>query len=109
MYVKGGTTRGKMTMNNDNWEMPRRAFVAAHTLVLHSRVVLPILRHCYKTQVSGTSYFPILGAMTKMHFTEPWVAHQRRDYANGAGEVYVPVLSAETKPSGEAILANFER
>lgn len=44
-----------------------------------------------------------------MHFSEPWVAHQRRDYANGAGEAYVPVLSGETKPSGEAILENFER
>ena len=63
----------------------------------------------YYVQVSGTSYFPILGAITKLHPSEPWVAHQRRDYANGAGEVYVPVLSGETKPTGEAILANFER
>jgi hypothetical protein len=63
----------------------------------------------FHMQVSGTSYFPILGAITKLHPSEPWVAHQRRDYADGTGEVYVPVLSGETKPTGEAILANFER
>jgi adenylate kinase len=62
--------------------------------------------------VSGTSYFPILGAMTKLHPSEPWIAHQRRDYedANGQrGEIYVPVLSSETKPDGEAILEYFEK
>lgn len=39
--------------------------------------------------VSGTSYFPILGAVTKLHPTEPWIAHQRRDFVDG-GEIYVP-------------------
>jgi adenylate kinase len=59
--------------------------------------------------VSGTSYFPILGAITKMKPLEPWVAHQRRDYADGDGELYVPVLAGETIPSGESILSTFER
>jgi adenylate kinase len=59
--------------------------------------------------VSGTSYFPILGATTKLHPSEPWVAHQRRDLRDGKGEIYVPVLSSESLPSGEAILEAFER
>ena len=59
--------------------------------------------------VSGTSYFPILGATTKLHPSEPWVAYQRRDFANNEGEIYVPVLSCETMPSGEDILEAFER
>ena len=58
--------------------------------------------------VSGTSYFPILGAITKMKPSEPWVAHQRRDYADGDGEVYVPVLAGERKPEGSEIMASFE-
>jgi len=66
--------------------------------------------------VSGTSYFPILGAITKLRPTEPWVAHQRRDYVGGGGgsggsdgEIYVPVLCSETQPSGEEILRTFEK
>mmetsp|Transcript_3504 Transcript_3504/g.5135 ORF Transcript_3504/g.5135 Transcript_3504/m.5135 type:complete len:126 (+) Transcript_3504:218-595(+) len=55
------------------------------------------------TYISGTSYFPILGALTKKKPSEPWVAHQRRDLAGGQGEVYVPVLSTEEKPEGELI------
>lgn len=58
--------------------------------------------------VSGTSYFPILGAMTKLHPSEPWIAHQRRDFVDG-GEIYVPVVAAETRPDGQAILATFEK
>lgn len=60
--------------------------------------------------MSGTSYFPILGAMTKLHPSEPWIAHQRRDYEDGVrgGEIYVPVLSSETRPDGESILEHFE-
>lgn len=46
--------------------------------------------------------------MTKMHLTEPWIAHQRRDYADDKGEIYVPVLSGETKPTGEMILEAFK-
>ena len=65
--------------------------------------------HFQNLYVSGTSYFPILGAMTKLHPSEPWVAHQRRDYANNGGEIYLPVLSSETMIVGEDILANFER
>jgi adenylate kinase len=68
--------------------------------------------------VSGTSYFPILGAMTKLHPSEPWIAHQRRDYNdadaaagnnNNQGEIYVPVLSSEIKPDSDAIMEYFER
>ena len=46
--------------------------------------------HFQNIYVSGTSYFPILGTITKLHPEEPWIAHQRRDYANNAGEIYVP-------------------
>ena len=62
--------------------------------------------------ISGTSYFPILGAVTKLHPAEPWVAHQRRDYMGDdgeKGEIYVPVLASETRPSGESILEAFGR
>ena len=46
--------------------------------------------HFQNIYVSGTSYFPILGTITKLHPEEAWIAHQRRDYANNGGEVYVP-------------------
>jgi len=46
--------------------------------------------HFQNIYVSGTSYFPILGATTKLHPEEPWVCHQRRDFANDGGEIYVP-------------------
>ena len=46
--------------------------------------------HFQNIYVSGTSYFPILGATTKLHPEDPWVVHQRRDYANDGGEIYVP-------------------
>jgi adenylate kinase len=46
--------------------------------------------HFQNIYVSGTSYFPILGSITKLHPEEPWIAHQRRDYANDGGEVYIP-------------------
>lgn len=65
--------------------------------------------HFQNIYVSGTSYFPILGCVTKLHPTEQWVAHQRRDLSNDGGEVYVPVLASEDYPSGEAILDAFER
>lgn len=65
--------------------------------------------HFQNIYVSGTSYFPILGAVTKMTPTEQWIAHQRRDFANGEGEIYVPVLASESKPEGEAILEAFEK
>jgi adenylate kinase len=65
--------------------------------------------HFQNIYVSGTSYFPILGSILKRSVFEPWVAHQRRDLANNAGEVYVPVLSSEEKPEGDMILRTFER
>lgn len=46
--------------------------------------------HFQNIYVSGTSYFPILGSITKLHPEEPWIAHQRRDFANDGGEIYVP-------------------
>lgn len=65
--------------------------------------------HFQNIYVSGTSYFPILGSMTKLSPRSPWVAHQRRDLRNDEGEVYVPVLSSELMPEGEAILDSFDR
>jgi adenylate kinase len=66
--------------------------------------------YCFQNiYVSGTSYFPILGAMTKQRHNDPWVAHQRRDLANNGGELYVPVLMSETRPDGQVILESFER
>ena len=46
--------------------------------------------HFQNIYVSGTSYFPILGAITKLHPEEPWVCHQRRDFVDNGGEIYVP-------------------
>lgn len=65
--------------------------------------------HFQNIYISGTSYFPILGAITKLRPSEPWVAHQRFDYLDGDGEIYVPVLSSENIPTGEAIMESFER
>jgi adenylate kinase len=46
--------------------------------------------HFQNIYISGTSYFPILGATTKLHpVNEPWIAHQRRDFIDG-DEVYIP-------------------
>lgn len=59
--------------------------------------------------VSGTSYFPILGSMTKLSPQGPWVAHQRRDLANDGGELYVPVLASEEKLSGGEVLEAFDK
>ncbi|KAL3934119.1 MAG: hypothetical protein SGBAC_010091 [Bacillariaceae sp.] len=64
--------------------------------------------HFQNIYVSGTSYFPILGSMTKLSPLAPWVAHQRRDLANDGGEIYIPVLAGEYKPEGEVILESFE-
>ena len=64
--------------------------------------------HFQNTYVSGTSYFPILGCITKLHPREQWVAHQRCDLANEGGEIYMPILADEEKPSGEAILKAME-
>jgi len=64
--------------------------------------------HFQNIYVSGTSYFPILGAITKLRPSEPWVAHQRRDFADNEGEIYVPVLAGESPPEGQAILSAFE-
>jgi hypothetical protein len=105
MYVDRSIEREQAHVQNCLYNLTRLFYA----LLLF--LLLLLLSHFfpYYEQVSGTSYFPILGAIAKLHPSEPWVAHQRRDYANGAGEVYVPVLSGETKPMGEAILANFER
>ncbi len=64
--------------------------------------------HFQNIYVSGTSYFPILGAINKPGHRMPWVAYQRRDWANNGGEVYVPVLSTEEHPEGELILEAFD-
>jgi adenylate kinase len=58
--------------------------------------------------VSGTSYFPILGSMTKLSPLGAWVAHHRRDLANDQGELYIPVLASEETPTGEEILKAFK-
>ena len=59
--------------------------------------------------VSGTSYFPILGSMTKLSPRGPWVAHQRRDLVNDGGEIYVPVLASEDMVSGSEVLDSFDK
>ena len=45
--------------------------------------------------------------MCKFGPDQPWVAHQRRDLADG-GEVYIPMISGEVQPDGELILETFE-
>ena len=64
--------------------------------------------HFQNLYVSGGSYFPILGTMTKSSPLAAWVAHQRRDLANNEGEVYIPVLAGEERPKGDVVLDNFE-
>lgn len=64
--------------------------------------------HFANLYVSGTSYFPILGSVTKLKPSEPWVAHQRRDRLGDDGEVYVPVVCSEEKPDSEAMKESFE-
>lgn len=64
--------------------------------------------HFQNIYVSGTSYFPILGAMFKPGPLNMWSAYQRRDLANNGGEVYLPVLAGEEKPKGEQIMESFE-
>jgi len=57
---------------------------------------------------SGTSYFPILGSVVKLGPLEPWVAHQRRDLVDDAGEVYLPVYSSENTPENEILIKTFQ-
>ena len=64
--------------------------------------------HFQNIYYSGTSYFPILGAISKSGPSQPWVALQRRDLVDGR-ELYVPALSTETKPDGRDILQAFEK
>lgn len=64
--------------------------------------------HFQNIYISGTSYFPILGSITKLHPNQPWVAHQRRDFVGDGGEIYVPILASETKPDSEDIMKSFE-
>jgi len=66
------------------------------------------IHHFQNIYVSGTSYFPILGAVFKAGHNDPWVAYQRRDLQNNEGEIYVPILSTEEQPDGEMILNTFE-
>jgi hypothetical protein len=40
--------------------------------------------------------------------SDPWVALQRRDFANDEGEIYVPVLVGENIPDGVDIMAAFD-
>ena len=63
--------------------------------------------HFQNIYISGTSYFPILGAVNKPSHKDPWVTYQRRDRVNNGGEIYVPILSTEEKPDGEVILKTF--
>jgi adenylate kinase len=63
--------------------------------------------HFQNIYVSGTSYFPILGSIFRPGPRSMWIAHQRRDLVDG-GEIYVPVLAGEDKPTGENILEAFE-
>ena len=63
--------------------------------------------HFQNIYISGTSYFPILGAVNKPSHKDPWVTYQRRDRVNNGGEIYVPILSTEERPDGELILKTF--
>ena len=60
--------------------------------------------HFQCNYVSGTSYFPILGATCRFGASEPWIVYQRRDRANDGGEVYLPILSDEVLPDSEMIM-----
>jgi len=64
--------------------------------------------HFRNLYASGTSYFPILGAVNKFGPTHPWVVSQRRDRVNDGGEVYVPILSTEEEPDSEMMMKAFE-
>ena len=64
--------------------------------------------HFQCTYVSGTSYFPILGALGRFGADQPWVAYQRRDRVNNGGEVYIPVICDEQRPDGEAIMKSMD-
>jgi len=64
--------------------------------------------HFQNIYVSGTSYFPILGAVTNTRHNDAWIAYQRRDRIDNGGEIYVPILSSEQQPDGELILKSFE-
>jgi len=64
--------------------------------------------HFQNIYYSGTSYFPILGAISKFGPTSAWVAYQRRDRLDGKSEVYVPTLLSESQPDGESVLNTFE-
>jgi len=64
--------------------------------------------HFQNIYISGTSYFPILGAIFKPGPLNMWSSYQRRDLANNEGEVYLPVLSGEEKPQGDQILESFQ-
>lgn len=64
--------------------------------------------HFTNTYVTGTSYFPILGAIAKFGPMQSWIAYQRRDRIDGKGEVYFPILSTEEEPSGAMMKDAFE-
>ena len=64
--------------------------------------------HFQNIYVSGTSYFPILGATFKPGPLKMWSIYQRRDLANDEGEVYIPTLAGEGKPQGDQILESFQ-
>lgn len=67
---------------------------------------------CFRNiYVSGTSYFPILGGVSKFGPTKPWIAYQRRDVKTSSedtSEIYIPMLSSEEEPSGDMIIDAFD-
>jgi len=64
--------------------------------------------HFTNTYPTGASYFPIIGAVGKFGPSQPWVAYQRRDRVDDGGEVYIPVVSAEDRPSSAITMEAFE-
>lgn len=60
--------------------------------------------HFQCTYVSGTSYFPILGALGRFGPDQPWVAYERKDRINNGGEVYIPIVCDEERPDSETIM-----
>mmetsp|Transcript_28016 Transcript_28016/g.43562 ORF Transcript_28016/g.43562 Transcript_28016/m.43562 type:complete len:526 (+) Transcript_28016:137-1714(+) len=60
--------------------------------------------HFQCTYISGTSYFPIFGALGKFGPTEPWIAYHRRDRVNNGGEIYIPIVAGEDRPESEVVM-----
>mmetsp|Transcript_32918 Transcript_32918/g.75810 ORF Transcript_32918/g.75810 Transcript_32918/m.75810 type:complete len:348 (+) Transcript_32918:285-1328(+) len=58
------------------------------------------IHHFENIYSRGTRYFPILGSLTKLLPTQPWVAHQKKERLDVEfGEIYFPLLASEEPPT----------